>query len=206
MTDDSLLGRQLDEYRLEALLGQGGMARVYRGLDTRLKRHVAIKVIDTPFRADSDYEMRFEREAQAVAQLDHPHIVRLYRYGEADGLLYMAMQYIEGADLGFVLASYRADGDFMRSEDARRIVREVCLALDYAHSRGVIHRDVKPSNIVLDKQGRAILTDFGLSLLTEIGTRGQILGSPHYIAPEQAISSARAVPQSDLYSVGVILY
>jgi serine/threonine protein kinase len=206
MTDDSLLGRQLDEYRLEALLGQGGMARVYRGLDTRLKRYVAIKVIDTPFRADSDYEMRFEREAQAIAQLEHPHIVRLYRYGEADGLLYMAMQYIEGADLGFVLASYRADGEFIGSDDARRIIREVCLALDYAHSRGVIHRDVKPSNIVLDKQGRAILTDFGLALLTEIGTRGQILGSPHYIAPEQAISSAKAVPQTDLYSVGVILY
>jgi len=204
--EDDLLGRQLDEYRLETLLGQGGMARVYRGLDTRLKRYVAIKVIDAPFRADTDYTMRFEREAQAIAQLEHPHIVRLYRYDEADGLLYMAMQYVEGADLGFVLASYRADGEFIEPDDARRIIREICLALDYAHSRGVIHRDVKPSNIALDKQGRAILTDFGLALLTEIGTRGQILGSPHYIAPEQAISSAKAVPQTDLYSVGVILY
>ena len=81
MSDDSLLARQLDEYRLEALLGRGGMARVYRGLDTRLKRYVAIKVIDAAFRADTDYVMRFEREAQAIAQLDHPHIVRLYRNG-----------------------------------------------------------------------------------------------------------------------------
>ncbi len=206
MTTDSLLGKQLDEYRLEALLGQGGMARVYRGLDVRLNRYVAVKVIDTPFRADPDYVMRFEREAQAIAQLEHPHIVRLYRYGEADGLLYMAMQYVRGASLSYVLDSYRADKEFIAPNDAQRIIREVCLALDYAHSQGVIHRDVKPANIILDQQGRAYLTDFGLALLTEVGTRGEILGSPHYIAPEQAISSAAAVPQSDLYSVGAILY
>ncbi len=206
MTTDSLLGQQLDEYRLDALLGQGGMARVYRGLDVRLKRYAAVKVIDAPFRADPDYLMRFEREAQAIAQLEHPHIVRLYRYGEANGLLYMAMQYVQGANLGYVLASYRADKEFIAPEDARRIVREIGLALDYAHSKGVIHRDVKPANIILDREGRAILTDFGLALLTEVGTRGEILGSPHYIAPEQAISSAAVVPQSDLYAVGVILY
>jgi len=204
--EDSLLGRQLDEYRLDALLGHGGMARVYRGLDVRLKRYAAIKVIDAPFRADSDHVMRFEREAQAIAQLEHPRIVRLYRYGEAEGQLYMAMQYIEGADLGSVLASYREDGEFIESEEAARIVREVCLALDYAHGQGIIHRDVKSSNIMLDRQGRAILTDFGLALLTQLGTQGEIFGSPHYIAPEQAISSANAVPQSDLYAVGVVLY
>ncbi|HET7091314.1 MAG TPA: protein kinase, partial [Anaerolineae bacterium] len=206
MTTDSLLGKQLDEYRLEVLLGQGGMARVYRGLDVRLNRYVAVKVIDAPFRADPDYVVRFEREAQAIAQLDHPHIVRLYRYGEAEGLLYIAMQYIRGASLSYVLDSYRADKEFIAPNDAQRIMREVCLALDYAHSHGVIHRDIKPANIILDQQGRAYLTDFGLALLTEVGTRGEILGSPHYIAPEQAISSAAAVPQSDLYSVGVILY
>ncbi len=206
MTDDPLLGRQLDEYRLEAFLGQGGMARVYRAVDVRLGRYAAIKVIDTPFQADADYVRRFEREAQAIAQLDHPHIVRLYRYGEAEGVLYMAMQYVEGADLGSVLASYRQDGEFIEPDEARRIIREVCLALDYAHSKGVIHRDVKPANILLDKQGRAILGDFGLALLTEVGTRGEIFGSPAYIAPEQAISSAKAVPQSDLYAVGIILY
>jgi serine/threonine-protein kinase len=204
--DDRLLGQQLDEYRIDALLGQGGMASVYRGLDVRLKRYVAIKVIDASFRADSDYLMRFEREAQAIAQLEHPHIVRLYRYGEADGLLYMAMQYVEGADLGSVLDSYREDGAFIEPDEASRIIREVCLALDFAHGRGIIHRDVKPSNIMLDMEGRAILTDFGLALLTEFGTQGEIFGSPRYIAPEQAISSANVVPQSDLYAVGVILY
>lgn len=203
---DDLVGQQLDEYRLEALLGQGGMARVYRGLDERLNRRVAIKVIDTPFRADADYVARFEREAKAIAQLEHLHIVRLYRYGEADGLFYMAMQYIEGKNLHAVLSAYRKAGELMPPEEVGRIIREVCLALDYAHDRGVIHRDVKPSNIMLDEQGNAILADFGLALLTEVGTRGEILGSPQHIAPEQAISSASVVPQSDLYAVGVILY
>ncbi len=204
--DDSLLGRQLDEYRLEALLGHGGMARVYRGLDTNLERHVAIKVIDTPFQSDSDHIARFKREAQAIAQLEHPNIVRLYRYGEADGLLYMAMQYIKGADLGSVLARHRSGETSMSPEEASRIVREVCQALDYAHKRGVIHRDIKPSNIMLDEEGHIILTDFGLALMAELGTRGEIFGSPYYMSPEQAMSSANVVPQSDLYSVGAILY
>jgi serine/threonine protein kinase len=202
---DNLPGQQLDEYRLEALLGQGGMACVYRGFDVRLKRPVAIKVINPPFRTDLDYVVRFEREAQAIAQLKHPHIVGVYRYGEANNLLYMAMEYISGADLGFVLAGYQEDTEFISPEDAGRIIRQVCLALDYAHSRGVIHRDVKPSNIMLDKQGHAFLTDFGLALLDD-KTQGEIFGTPDYIAPEQAISSAGAVPQSDLYAVGVILY
>lgn len=206
MTEDNLIGQQLDEYRVEALLGQGGMARVYRGLDTRLDRYVAIKVIDAPLRSDSDYVKRFEREAQAIAKLEHPNIVRLYRYGEAEGLLYMAMQYVEGTDLGFVLRTYHDDQTYIEPEETGRIIRETCLALDYAHEKGIIHRDIKPSNIMLDKQGQAYLTDFGLALLTEIGTRGEIFGTPHYIAPEQAVSSAGVVPQSDLYAIGVILY
>jgi serine/threonine protein kinase len=206
MTEDDLIGKQLGEYQLEALLAQGGMARVYRAMDVRLKRYVVVKVIDPPFRNDPDYLMRFEREAQAIARLDHPNIVRLYRFDEQDDWLYMAMQHVQGADLGVVLAGYRADKEFIEPDDARRIIAEICSALDYAHEKGVIHRDVKPANILLDRQGRAFLTDFGLALVIEVGTRGEILGSPHYIAPEQAISSAKAVPQSDLYAVGVILF
>ncbi len=204
--EDSLIGHQLDEYRLESLLGKGGMARIYRGFDVRVERHVSIKVMDVPLRDDPDYIMRFEREARAIAQLEHPHIVRLYRYGEADGLLYMAMQYVEGADLETVLSSYQKDEELLKANEIARIIGEICQALDYAHEKGVIHRDVKPSNILLDRQGRAFLTDFGLALLTEVGTRGEIFGSPHYIAPEQAVSSADVVPQSDLYALGVILY
>jgi len=205
-SNDDLLGCELDEYRLDELLGQGGMARVYRAIDTRLKRYVAVKVIDTPFREDVGHVMRFEREAQAIAQLEHPHIVRLYRYGQDDGLLYMAMQYIEGSNLYNVMQSYRTEGEFMASTDVLRVTREICQALDYAHAKGVIHRDLTPSNVMLDKDGRAYLTDFGLVLLLDVGTRGEVFGSPQYIAPEQAISSKNAVPQSDLYAVGVMLY
>jgi serine/threonine protein kinase len=204
--DESLVGSQLDEYRIEALLGRGGMASIYRGLDVRLQRRVAIKVISAPLRTDPEYVERFQREAQAIARLEHPHIVRLYRYGEAKGLLYMAMQYVDGADLASALASYRKAGSLIEPQEAARIVREVCLALDDAHAQGVIHRDVKPSNIMLDRHGYVCLADFGLALLTELGTRGEILGSPRYVAPEQVVSSANVVPQSDLYAVGVILY
>jgi serine/threonine protein kinase len=206
MTQDELIGKQLGEYRLESLLAQGGMARIYRAVDVRLKRYVVVKVIDPPFHNDPDYVMRFEREAQAIARLDHPNIVRLFRFDEQDDWLYMAMQHVDGADLGTILSGYRADGEFMEPEDASRIIGEICAALDYAHQKGIIHRDVKPANILLDRQGRAFLTDFGLALLVEVGTRGEIFGSPHYIAPEQAMSSAKAVPESDLYSVGVILF
>jgi hypothetical protein len=149
---------------------------------------------------------RFEREAKAIAQLEHPHIVSLYRYGEANGVLYMAMQYVEGASLDNLLSSYRREGELIPVAEAHRIINQVCQALDYAHRKKVIHRDVKPANIMLDPQGNAVLADFGLALLADVGTRGEIFGTPHYIAPEQAISSAGVVSQSDLYAVGVILY
>jgi serine/threonine protein kinase/formylglycine-generating enzyme required for sulfatase activity len=203
---DELLGQQLDEYQLAELLGQGGMARIYRGYDVRLKRNVAIKVIDATYRTDADYRARFEREAQAIAQLEHAHIVSLYRYGEVSGLFYMAMQYIEGRDLKTVLAEYRERGETMPAAEVSQIIHDVCQALDYAHSKGIIHRDVKPSNIMIDHQGHAYLTDFGLALLADTETKGEIFGTPHYMAPEQAVSSKGAVPQSDLYAVGVILY
>lgn len=206
MTEEDLTGVQLDEYQLETMLGEGGMARVYGGLDVYLKRRVAIKVISPTLRQDKDYLERFEREARAIASLEHPHIVRLYRYGEANGLLYMAMQFIEGSDLGSVLRSYRQDGEYLEYPEAARLIREIGAALDYVHAQSIIHRDVKSSNIMLDRTGQAYLADFGLALLTQVGTRGEIFGSPHYLAPEQAISSAKAVPQSDLYSLGVVAW
>jgi serine/threonine protein kinase len=201
-----LVGKQLDEYRIDRLLGQGGMAYVYLATDVRLKRKAAIKVIKTPLSADPEYVKRFEREAQAVARLEHPHIIRLYRYGKSKGLLYMAMQYVEGPDLKSLLATYRQNQDFIDLKDATQILRDVCTALDYAHGQGVIHRDVKPSNIIVDNQGRAYLMDFGLARMSGVSTAGKIFGSAHYMAPEHAISSAATTPLSDFYAVGVILY
>jgi serine/threonine protein kinase len=206
MSNDSLLNIQLDEYRLERMLGQGGMARVYRGIDTKLQRYVAIKVIESQFRSDEEYTRRFEREAQAIARLHHPNIVTLYRYGNVDGLLYMAMQYIKGTDLSELLAQYKADNEFMAPEEVLRIIRDVGRGLDYVHQQGTIHRDIKPSNIMLTEDGTAVIADFGLALMSDVGTRGEILGTPRYLSPEQAVSSAKVVPQSDIYALGIILY
>jgi serine/threonine protein kinase len=204
--NDSLIGKQLDEYRIDKALGVGGMARVYRALDTKLRRYVALKVIAPNFRADAKHTARFEREAQSIARLDHPNIVHIYRFGQVGDLYYIAMQYVEGVDVSWLIEDYRRDGEVMPLPDVARIVTQIGEALDYAHSKGVIHRDVKPGNIMVNNQGRAILTDFGLALLGEVGTQGQIFGSPYYIAPEQAISSGNVVPQSDLYALGVTVF
>ncbi len=203
---DMLIGQHLDEYRLDQLLGQGGMASVYRATDLRLGRTVAIKVIAPSFSADDAYTMRFEREAHAIAGLNHPHLITLYAYGEANDLLYMAMPFIEGYDLGAVIRSYHDDDAFIQWHEVARLAGEIGDALDYAHSKGVIHRDIKPGNIMIATDSRAIIVDFGLALLQDVGTYGEIFGSPHYIAPEQAISSANAVPASDQYALAVILY
>ncbi len=206
MSEDALLGKVLGGYRLETLLGEGGMARVYWGLEPRTRRSAAVKIMEASFRDQKDYRVRFQREAHTVARLHHPHIVELYSYGESDGNIYIVMQYIEGTDLASILHRYQGSGGRMGLEDICRLVYEIGSALDYAHQQGVIHRDVKPSNILVDQQGHATLSDFGLALQIDVGTRGEIFGTPHYIAPEQAISSAGAVPQSDQYSLGIILY
>ena len=205
--DDQLIGSYLDEYQITEFLGRGNMASVYKGHDTTLNREVAIKVIDTHGGLEaSDLKMRLEREAQSMAQLDHPHIVRIYRLGYVQDAVYLAMEFVQGADFETVLRAYRDDGEFIKPDDMLRIVNEICDALDYAHSRGIIHRDVKPSNIMLDRLGRSVLADFGLALIQSIGTRGNVVGTPHYVAPEQFISSAKVVPQTDFYAVGIMVY
>lgn len=206
MFKDDLINRTLDGFKIISLLGRGGMARVYQGIDINLGRYVAIKVIDTPHLAEEEYIKRFRREAQVIAQLNHPNVVQVYHYGEADDYLYIAMQYIQGADLEFILSDYHKDGEFISPDEAVNVIQDISLALDYIHSTGVIHRDVKPSNVLLTREGQAILSDFGLALLTDVGTLGEIFGSPEYISPEQAISSANAGSRSDQYSLGVIAY
>jgi serine/threonine protein kinase len=207
-TTDPIIGKKLGDYTIVELLGRGGMARVYRGYDEALERYAAVKVIATDFVASVDekeYFERFQREARSIAKLRHPHIVGLYQFGQKDNLYYMAMAFLDGRDLRMILKEHADRKSRLAPREVVTMVRQIGSALDYAHQQGVIHRDVKPSNIMMTSNG-AVLTDFGLALSTTEGTRGDTFGSAHYIAPEQAVSSARAVPQSDLYSLGVILY
>lgn len=201
-----LIGQQLGNYRIEQALGQGGMAHVYKALDVTLKRPAAIKVIAGGFSDQEKYRERFEREAQAIATLEHPNIVPVYYFGKTEALYFIAMKFIEGEDLAMILNRYALAGEYLPTPDILTIIGGIAEALDYAHRKGVIHRDIKPSNIMIDRDGRVYLTDFGLALNLSQGTLGDVFGTPHYISPEQAQSSASATPQSDLYSLGVVLY
>lgn len=210
-TNDPLIGRQLGDYSIQGMLGQGGMARVYRGYDARLDRYAAVKVIEPNLVSsdeDKEYRERFLREARAIARLHHPNVVNIFQFGqnEDETLYYMAMGFIEGRDLRQIMKEHNKQGKYMSHTQVLRILRDIAGALDYSHQQGVIHRDVKPSNIMVKDDGHAVLTDFGLALNAQEGTIGNTFGSVHYIAPEQAISSAQAVPQSDLYSLGVVLF
>ncbi len=209
MPPDPLIGKTLGDYQIIELLGRGGMARVYRGHDPKLDRDAAVKVVflaEAPAEDKSEYQKRFEREGRAIARLQHPNIVGVYQFGQSDDLYFMAMQFIEGEDLGQILEKYNTQGSRPPISQVLRIARDIASALDYAHAHGVIHRDVKPSNIMVTPEGSAILTDFGLVLQTQEGTMGTTFGSAHYMAPEQAVSSANAVPQTDQYALGVVLY
>ena len=206
MAGDPLIGRQLANFRIERLLGQGGMAQVYFGHDVKLQRPVAIKVIDARFRGSTSYAERFVREARTIALWRHENILQVYYADEEDGLYYYAMEYINGPDLAQLIAGYTSAGELMPHADVLRIGHAVARALDYAHAQGVIHRDIKPSNVMVASDGRVVLADFGLALDVTQGTLGEVFGTPHYIAPEQARRSSDAVPQSDIYSWGVVLY
>ena len=207
---DQLIGQQLGDYVIQGILGHGGMARVYKGYDVQLNRYAAVKVIEPHLIAgdnEQEYRERFLKEARAIARLHHPNIVSIFQFGEHINLYYMAMGFIQGRDLREILRKHIQQGTFMSNAQVLRIIRDTASALDYAHQQGVIHRDVKPSNIMIaEEDGRAVLTDFGLALSAQEGTSGNTFGSVHYISPEQAVSSAEAVPQSDLYSLGVMLF
>lgn len=204
--NDPLIGQQLANFRVDGVLGHGGMATVYYGEDVKLKRPVAIKVLDRKYRSDPAYAKRFVNEARMMAQWRHENIIQIYYADEEQNISYYVMEYVDGQDLSSIMELYNQQKELMPIADVLRIGKAVAGALDYAHRQGVVHRDVKPSNIMISKSGRVLLGDFGMALEVRDGSMGSIFGTPHYISPEQAKRSADAVPQSDLYSLGVILF
>lgn len=194
-------------YQVESFLGQGGMGAVYKGQQVRLKRPVAIKIMRRDMGKDYDFEARFEREAQAMAKLNHPNIVSVIDYGEAGpDYLYIVMELVDGADLMEVIR-----GGQMTQEMALSLLPQICDALQFAHDHGIVHRDIKPSNIMLTRDGRIKMADFGLakrydvesSFRTQTGTG---MGTPDYAAPEQFDPSANIDHRADIYALGVMIY
>jgi serine/threonine-protein kinase len=195
-------------YELDREIGRGGMGIVYRAKDRRLKRHVAIKILPPELAFRSEIRTRFLREAETAAQLSHPHIVPIYSVDEADGLVYFVMACVDGDNLGKRIH----DRGPLPIEDVRRILAEVADALAYAHQRGVVHRDIKPDNILLDDDNGALVTDFGIARAiiegsdSRLTATGMAIGTPAYMSPEQSAGDREIDGRSDLYSLGVVAY
>ncbi|MCP4535648.1 MAG: SUMF1/EgtB/PvdO family nonheme iron enzyme [Chloroflexi bacterium] len=209
MASDSLIGRTIGVYEVLSKIGQGGMAEVYQGFHPALRRYVAIKLMGRSLQTDDKVSQRFQREAQAIASLRHPNVVQVFDFGAFEGGHYLVMEYVEGTDLRGEIDHRHEEGRSFSPNEILDILEQVASGLDYAHWRGIVHRDVKPGNILLTTDGQAILTDFGLAMLRDRVSQvsiGHTFGTPAYIAPEQAMDSRTAVPQSDIYSLGGLLY
>ncbi|MDB4932752.1 MAG: uncharacterized protein JWM10_5236, partial [Myxococcaceae bacterium] len=211
---DELIGQHFGTYLIEAPLGHGGMGVVYRALDEKLRRTVALKVLPPGFAADADRRRRFEREARAAAAVTHACIATVYEVGESEGRVFIAMELVEGSSLASRIA-----GTPLPLALALRITRDVARGLAKAHERSVVHRDLKPDNVMLTDEGEVKILDFGLARLdepAEVGADqdvtaaamtmpGQIMGTPGYMSPEQAAGKATDA-RTDLFSLGVVLY
>ena len=193
-----------DRYRLGEKIAGGGMGTVFAARDEKLNRKVAVKVLADHLAGDDSFVERFRREAQAAAGLAHPNIATVYDYGEEDGCHFIVMEIAEGRDLARVL---REEGP-LPVERVAAIVGQICAALGHAHAAGIVHRDVKPANVILDDNDRVKVTDFGIARAagdTKLTLTGTVLGTAHYISPEQA-NGDTLTPRSDIYSLGVVAY
>jgi eukaryotic-like serine/threonine-protein kinase len=201
----TLVGMCLNgRYRLDAQIGAGGMSTVYRAFDTTLERRVAVKLMHREIASDSDQLERFRREARSVAQLSHPHIVGVIDAGEEDGRPYIVFEYVEGETLK---ERIRRMGR-LPIDEAIAYAIEIARALGAAHARGIVHRDIKPQNVLVDEEGSAKVTDFGIARSLEdegLTADGRVLGTTDYVSPEQALGHV-VDGQSDIYSLGIVLY
>jgi serine/threonine-protein kinase len=216
--NDPLIGKTIDNrYVIDSLIAKGGMGRVYAATQKSPNRKVALKVLMLDEDRASEVMERFKREADSLGRMDHKNIVTVYEAGETEnGIHYIAMQMVNGKSLADYYGELKEKRQFISPDELLAILEQVVDALDYAHERGVIHRDIKPGNIMLaqDENGnqQAILMDFGLVMdrgtdtTQGVPTQGLAFGTPRYIAPEQAISSQQASPQSDIYSLGVVVF
>ena len=207
--DPDEVARQLPQLDIGELIGQGGMGFVYKARQRQLDRDVALKILHSDLQQDPAFAKRFEREAQALAKLNHPSIVAVYASGHTEaGDYYFVMEYVDGVNLRDVL-----HGGHLEPEKALAVVPQICEALQYAHEQGIVHRDIKPENILIDNHGRVKIADFGLAKLLDpspqeenISRVGQRMGTAHYMAPEQVQDSTDVDHRADIYSLGVVFY
>ncbi len=197
---------KIGEYLLTGKIGQGGIAEIFRGRQESLSRDVAIKILSPNLLSDADIVRRFERESVVIAQLNHPNIVHVIDRGKAGSRYYFVMEYIDGTSLREVIDSQKIPLDTKLD-----MIVQVCKALDYAHKNGVIHRDIKPTNILIDKQGNARVADFGIAQIiglteSEMTSSDVIMGTVAYMSPEQKVSSTNVDQTTDIYAIGIMLY
>jgi predicted Ser/Thr protein kinase len=202
------IGSTLGRYQIIGRLGQGGMASVYKAFQPSLEREVALKVLRAGFAQDEEFLDRFRREAKAIAHLRHAHIVQVFDFEEVDGRAFMAMEYLDGGTLKEHMAELAKNGQRLSQDEVVSIVSQVADALAYAHRLGIVHRDVKPSNVMLLTDGRAVVTDFGIAKVlsgTQHTQTGVGVGTPEYMSPEQG--QGKGIDQrADIYSLGVMTY
>jgi serine/threonine-protein kinase len=200
-----MIGSTLGSYRIVEQIGMGGMATVYKAYDAGTDRYVAVKVLPHQYSSNPTFVERFKREAKAIAKLEHPYILPVHAYGEDQGTAFLVMRYMDAGTLGD-----RVKQGALPLDEATRLVRQIGDALDYAHQNGILHRDVKPSNVLLDSNNNAYLMDFGIAKILEgmpdlTGT-GLALGTPQYMSPEQCMGVKDLTPAMDVYALGVVLY
>ncbi|MDH3349739.1 MAG: protein kinase, partial [Desulfobulbaceae bacterium] len=200
-----LIGKHLGPYEILSIIGQGGMATVYKAYQANMDRHVALKVLLPHLTDDVQFSSRFQQEVKFIAKLEHPNILPVYDYGESDGLVYLVMRLVEGGSLSDLIRK----GKQLPLATVSNVLAQIGSALDHSHRNGIIHRDIKPANILIDHSDNCLLTDFGIAKVAEANSNftqtGHVVGTPSYISPE--LGRGEKVDQrSDIYSLGILLF